>query len=187
MRELFTVFMKNIKIKSLRTYSWMLPKTEIRDTEKYSKGVFAKSKIKKDEIVAISGGYIMKRKEVKKLPQDLEFLSFQIEKDFFIGIKKYSEMEDCWRFNHSCDPNIGVRGQVSLVAMRDIKANEELVFDYATTLYREKGNKPFRMKCKCGSRNCRKVVTDDDWKIKKLQKKYHGYFQLFINSEIRKK
>jgi len=52
MRELFTVFMKNIKIKSLRTYSWMLPKTEIRDTEKYSKGVFAKSKIKKDELDA---------------------------------------------------------------------------------------------------------------------------------------
>jgi SET domain-containing protein len=35
--------------------------------------------------------------------------------------------------NHSCEPNIGVQGQIVFVAMRDIAAGEELTHDWATT------------------------------------------------------
>lgn len=33
--------------------------------------------------------------------------------------------------NHLCNPNVGVRGEITFVAMRDIKAGEELTTDYA--------------------------------------------------------
>jgi len=36
--------------KKKRTFSWMNPKLEVRDTKKYGKGVFTKKDIKKDEI-----------------------------------------------------------------------------------------------------------------------------------------
>jgi len=35
--------------------------------------------------------------------------------------------------NHSCEPNIGVQGQIVFVAIRDIAAGEELTHDWATT------------------------------------------------------
>ena len=33
--------------------------------------------------------------------------------------------------NHSCEPNLGLQGQVVYVSLRDIEADEELTFDYA--------------------------------------------------------
>lgn len=34
--------------------------------------------------------------------------------------------------NHSCDPNIGLQGQIVFVAMRDIAAGEELTHDWGS-------------------------------------------------------
>lgn len=69
--------------------------------------------------------------------------------------------------------------------MRDIKAGEEITFDYVMCVTE---NKPFwKMKCLCGSKNCRGIIKDSDWKIKELQKKYKGYFQPYIEEKIDKK
>ena len=35
--------------------------------------------------------------------------------------------------NHSCEPNLDVKGQIVFVAIRDIEEDEELSFDYAMT------------------------------------------------------
>jgi hypothetical protein len=42
----------------------------------------------------------------------------------------------------------------------------------------------FTFECKCGSKQCRKIITEDDWKIKELQKKYNGHFQWFLQKKI---
>ena len=61
--------------------------------------------------------------------------------------------------NHSCDPNCEtqkwlVRGElaIGLFALSDIRAGEELTFDYNFERY---GDKP--MRCYCGARTCRRV------------------------------
>lgn len=55
-----------------------------------------------------------------------------------------------WRFtNHSCDPNSCVVGR-RLVALRDIRAGEEISFNYNTTEYELA--EPFS--CHCGSPRC---------------------------------
>jgi len=33
--------------------------------------------------------------------------------------------------NHSCEPNVGILGQIIFVAMRNIDSGEELTIDYA--------------------------------------------------------
>lgn len=48
--------------------------------------------------------------------------------------------------NHSCEPNIGVQGQIIFVAMRDIAAGEELTHDWATT-----DDDNYEMRCHCGA------------------------------------
>lgn len=57
--------------------------------------------------------------------------------------------------NHSCAPNITrtVDG-VSFVALRDIKADEQVTCDYATL----EVNPDWSMECKCGAPQCRGVI-----------------------------
>ena len=42
-----------------------------------------------------------------------------------------------WYINHSCNANAGLRGSVSIIAMRDIKVGEEVVVDYFSQYKRD--------------------------------------------------
>ena len=58
--------------------------------------------------------------------------------------------------NHSCNPNAGIRHNRRLVALRAIRAGEEIRFDYSTTMDEEMWTMP----CRCGAPGCRGVVED---------------------------
>jgi len=64
------------------------------------------------------------------------------------------------KFNHSCDPNCGIRlnahGGHDFIAMRDIEPNEEATFDYAMRNYRIDH---FPGRCTCGEQACRGSIT----------------------------
>ena len=64
------------------------------------------------------------------------------------------------KFNHSCDPNCGIRlnksGGHDFVAMRHISPHEETTFDYAMRNYRIEH---FPDACICGSQDCRGDIT----------------------------
>jgi SET domain-containing protein len=57
--------------------------------------------------------------------------------------------------NHSCDPNAGLTGAVTLSAVRAIAAGEEIVFDYSTCV----PDPAWTLECRCGSPLCRGVVA----------------------------
>lgn len=166
-----------------RTFSWMNPKLEVRDTEKYGKGVFAKENLVKDDVLAIFGGYIMTLDEENSLPETIKDLAHQISEGFVIGINDPNDMQSVDFFNHSCDPNAGFHGQIFLAAIRDINIDEQICFDYAMTVG---GDGPYSLKCLCGSENCREVITNTDWKKPELQEKYKGYFQWYLEKKINK-
>jgi len=81
--------------------------------------------------------------------------------------------------NHSCEPNLGLQGQVVYVALRDIEIDEELTFDYAMS-----DDEFYEMKCRCGASTCRGTITGLDWRKPEIQKKYDGYFSWFIQRQI---
>lgn len=83
--------------------------------------------------------------------------------------------------NHSCDPNIGVQGQIIFVAMRDIQAGEELTHDWATT-----DDDTYAMVCHCGSPQCRKIITGQDWRRPELQEKYREYMSWYLQEKIKR-
>ena len=86
--------------------------------------------------------------------------------------------------NHSCEPNAGFKGQIAIVAMRDIGSGEQITIDYAMVLYHSPHGPAYQLDCRCGAPTCRGVVTDDDWKIEALQERYRGWFQPFLQQEI---
>lgn len=170
-------------------FYWLNPKLKVQKTVRYGFGTFAKENIKKGDLLLVIGGYIMKASEEENLPGTLSDNGIQVAENLSLAISKKEELGGINFFNHSCDPNVGIKGQIFLVAMKNIKKGEEATFDYAMTLYRSKNTKPYSLigeKCLCGKKNCRGVVTDNDWKKKDLQKKYKGYFQYYIQEKIDK-
>jgi len=166
------------KIKSYRS-----PKTEVRESLIRGKGLFAKKNIKKGEIVFIKSGHIVKGyKEMKRLEEKFGEYDLQITDDFYLCPKAKEEVKDIAIFiNHSCEPNVGPDGQITFVALRNIKAGEELCYDYAMTT-----NRGYKLQCNCGSKNCRRIITGRDWKRKDLQKKYGNHFAYHILKKIKK-
>lgn len=170
-----------------RFYKWRLgwetPKTaiiELRASKIDGSGVFAVSQIKKGEVAAEG----IHREDYNNLipwskfdsyGQDLKkkILSFCIgTPEGFIPLDpekplNFKRIPADSRMNHSCNGNLGFNDDGDFVAIRDIQRGEELTYDYGLA----ESNPDFKMQCKCGSQNCRKVVTGNDWKEEQFRSK----------------
>jgi uncharacterized protein len=156
--------------------SYLSPKTEVRESSIQGRGLFAIADIAKDEIVAAKGGHIVTRDQLRELTPRLGPAEVQIAEDLFICPVTEEEREGSMIFgNHSCNPNIGVCGQIVFVAMRDIRAGEELTHDWAMT-----DDDDSSMICRCGAQDCRGTITGKDWQRPELQARYAGYFSVYL-------
>jgi len=162
-------------------FSYLSPKTEVRESKIHGRGLFATADIVKDEIVAVKGGHIVDRKTLReKITPRLRAVEIQIDDDLFIAPVADEERELSMLYlNHSCSANLGVRGQITFVAMRDIRSSEELTHDWATT-----DDDDYSIECKCGAPNCRKILTGKDWQRPELQRRYAGYFSAYLARKI---
>src|SRR5215831_739650 len=115
--------------------SYRSPKTEVRESAIHGRGLFATADIAKNEIVAVKGGHIVDRKTLReKITPVLGPVEIQIGDDLFIAPVTVQERELSMLYsNHSCDPNLGIIGEITFVAIRDIRADEELTHDWAMT------------------------------------------------------
>lgn len=165
-------------------FHWLNPKIEVRDSSVEGKGLFAKERVLKGERVLIIGGYILTVDEESKLPGKCHDNGVQITEDLVISITKEEEYDGFNFLNHNCSPNCGFKGQIFLVAMRDIEKDEEITIDYAMVLFKTSNGPRYELTCLCGDAHCRKSITDEDWKIPALQEKYNGYFQYFLQEKI---
>ena len=165
----------------VKPISYRSPKTEVRESAIHGRGLFAIAKISKGEIVAVKGGHIVDRETLRnEITPQLGPVEIQIGDDLFISPITAEERELSMLYsNHSCDANIGVRGEVTFVAMRDIRAGEELTHDWAMT-----DDDDYSFECKCGAPACRKTLTGKDWQRPELQEKYAGFFSAYLAEKI---
>lgn len=153
------------------------PKITLKETKKFGKGVFARSNIKKGELVASFDG--------KKYDDDFEDWTKDLQTHTIQFAKtKWRDSKGIARYiNHSCDPNCGIKRLFDVVAMRDIKKGEQITWDYEMT---EKSDW-FRMKCKCGSQLCRKVIGNYKNMPLDVRKRYKGFISKWLLPKPRKK
>jgi len=161
--------------------SYLSPKTEVRESKIHGRGLFATADIAKDEIVVVKGGHIVDRKTLREqITPRLGPVEIQIDDDLFIAPVTEEERELSMLYlNHSCDPNLGVRGEITFAAMRDIRAAEELTHDWAMT-----DDDDYSVECNCGVPDCRKTLTGKDWQRPNLQERYAGYFSAYLARKI---
>ncbi len=154
-------------------------KIYIGDSPINGKGMFAKERIKKGGVVFIKGGHILERSEFFSSGEISSYLP--IDDNYFIAAKTPEEEEAIKLYNnHSCDPNCGLRGEITFVAIRDIEIGEELTCDYAFI-----DNEDYEFECNCGSENCRKKITGYDWKLPELQSRYREYFSAYLQAKFK--
>ena len=160
--------------------TYISPKAEKRGSDIDGRGLFARELISKSDIVVIKGGYVMTKTQRDKVGEELGPSEIQVTEDLFFGPSILDEREGgMMHLNHSCEPNVGVQGQIVFIALRDIAKDEELTFDYAMT-----DDEPYEMRCNCGTTSCRGVVTGRDWMKPVVQRKYDGYFSWFIQRRV---
>lgn len=158
------------------------PKVESRDTANRGRGLFAKRPIAQGEFIVVTLGQIVHWTGHDQYNENLHV--FQIETDTLIAPVE-DNIQGIFSVNHSCDPNAGIRGQISLVAIRPIQQDEEICYDYAMTDSDYYGKEIFQMTCLCGSPMCRKSITDKDWLRADLRDRYKGYFSSYLAARIR--
>jgi uncharacterized protein len=176
------------EVREMKTYlsqTWTDSRIEFRKSRISGDGMFARERIKKGETVCIVGGIVM---------TDEEFAAFQVTHRLYNSIQiddhtHLVEDPEVTRtlegsMNHSCDSNVWMDDEVTLVARRDIESGEEVTIDYA--LFTTQSNWMLDTRCRCGSPFCRRIITGDDWRREDVQERYRNHFSPFINRRIEK-
>ena len=101
-----------------------------------------------------------------------------------LGIRKHItfDPEFLQYINHSCEPNVFFdTTAMNLVALKNLKHNEEMTFFYPSTEWKMK--QPFQ--CYCGSIHCIGQVRGAAYLSKEAQEKYR--FTDFIQQQLAKR
>jgi len=156
-------------------------KTEIRNHSLCDKGTFAIQDINKGEMIYIRGGELMKKEEAFNYkPGECPDGLWPITEDYWLGARTEEDfVKQKVYVNHSCDANCGLSGEITCVAMRDIKVGEEITQDYGLL-----DDSDYELECSCGSANCRKVATGQDWQLPDLQEQYYDYYAPYLKKRI---
>ncbi len=159
--------------------NYFSPRAESREIPRTGFGSFAIAPIGIGTVVATFGGTIMSRSVFRNYPIEQQSRSLQIETDSFALGPELPEPGDL--INHSCAPNCGMRNATQVVAMRPIAIGEEITFDYSMS----DASDYDEFDCECGTPQCRKRITGNDWKLPELQMRYQGMFSPYIQRLMR--
>ena len=145
--------------------------------------MFANAPIRRGEVVVVWGGTTILTEEDLRCGMGAGYDWATIGEGLYLAAPK--DGGDLTNFmNHSCDPNVWMADEVTLVARRDIAVDEELTLDYC--LIEADEDWVGSWECRCGSELCRGRYTGRDWRCSELQERYRGHFSPFINARIRR-
>ena len=145
---------------------------KIKKSKIDNKGLYANCDIKKGTKIIEYKGKIITRKQSEESPK------FDNGRAIYLfNLNNKYDLDGDYKFNtarlinHSCEPNCEVSGtglKVWVYAIKDIKKDDELSYDYGFSY--DKDYKQFP--CRCGTKNCIGYIVREGsrWRIKKRKK-----------------
>ncbi len=167
--------------RSYRDQSWLHPGLKLRLSRIHGKGLVVTRPLPQGEAVLIFGGTLFSKAQVVAGKANNRTL-MQMDDDSWLGNRAEEPIGEDYFINHSCEPNLWMGDEVTLVARRKIAAGEEVTMDYA--MHFADPNWTMRNPCKCGSSLCRQVITGKDWMLAQLQTSYRDHFSPFLNKRV---
>jgi hypothetical protein len=160
-------------VQQLSSKKISLHKIRVGKSKIAGKGLFAQRSIKKGEVLFCVEGPI---------------IQYAVQSDYRIGQNWLQIRENVWQIpprghvwnfiNHSCEPNCGMKRGNAVVAMRDIRNDEELTIDYSTI----EGGRRWHMHCKCGLASCRKLIRSIQFLPRELFLRYRHYIPIYLQN-----
>lgn len=145
------------------------------------KGLFAGEFIKANDLILSFGG-ILALVADRNSGKYLNSTFAGIANGIMICEEAISQKDYSDYINHSCEPNVGMDDCLTIIAIRDIEKDEELLCDYAFW----EADESWQMKCECncGSSKCRKKITGKDWRNAKCSDRYFPFYSPFLQRRI---
>jgi SET domain-containing protein len=141
-------------------------------------GLFIGEDIEKGELICHIKGTVMRKTNLNRRDA--------LANPNWIGIakNKWFNPEKPYEYiNHSYVPSAGIRGKISLIALRSMKKGEEITIDYSTV----EGDPFWKMACACRTRQCRQIIKSIQFlperKYRRLDPHIPAYFKnLYIRN-----
>ena len=140
-----------------------MKKVRVGKSKVHGKGVIADENIRKGEHIQYIRGPI-----VFKAPHNARESNIIAN---WVGVEKnrWIVPEKPFIFlNHSCEPNAAVVGKRLLVALKNVKKDEEITMDYSLT----DADPHWQLRCQCGSKSCRRYIGPIQMLPESVFKKY---------------
>lgn len=140
-----------------------MKKIRIGKSHVHGRGVFADEYIRRGEKIQYIRGPI-----IKKITHNAR--ESKVIEDW-VGVGKdtwIKPLEPFLFLNHSCEPNAVIVGKRLLVALKNIRKDEEISMDYSLS----DADEHWSMRCGCGTRSCRKYVGPVQELPSRVFKKY---------------
>jgi SET domain-containing protein len=162
--------------------TWVNPKLVSAPSPIHGDGVFASAPIGAGEPVMDFGGEMVTQ---DRLANYRERSVWEVKRGLYLALPN-TDTEDSLdeHLNHSCDANTWLVDETKIVARRDIGAGEEITLDQGTWNFDEAEYAHDGTACSCGARNCRGVLTENDWKRADVQESYRGHFHPLVQKMI---
>ncbi len=146
----------------------------IEDSSKiHGKGIFARQNIEKNQPICV-----IKGRKMFKINKDEEDALAHPD---WVGFEMNHWVDPIPPFkylNHSCNPNSAIKGKVTLVALKDITAGEEITIDYSII----EADPRWYMKCNCKEPNCRGIIRSIQFLPEAIYKKYTPHISKVFQS-----
>jgi len=147
----------------------------IKDSKIHGNGLYANKDFKKGELIFGVDISKLPRVNPKEVTDEEELhVDYVGRGQYVIGTHPYAYI------NHSCDPNVFVKHETiarsKYYAMKDVKKGEQFTYDYGVNAMDQIDKELWRTKCKCGSKNCRGILSTCFLKQPlDIQRKYYEY------------
>lgn len=167
----------------------MSKKFSVKKSTIEGQGIYATVLIEKGEIICAFEGEKISIPELKRrYNEGKERICDPLQ----VSERRYLDLKKPYvYFNHSCEPSAGLIKSSTLISLREIRPSEEITFDYSTTEWTWDHfgkNKEWEMKCICGSKICRRTISQFPYLPKNLISEYlqSGILQDFIFRKAKK-
>ena len=161
---------------------WIHPSLYTDQSPIQGRGLFTNALIEKGDLVVRWGGWLFVGTSASADSTLQEHTAVGISEGVVLGAVDPSAISPDDFMNHSCEPNVGMRDAISLVALRTISLGEELVADYV--MWTADQHYEMDRSCNCRTARCRHSITGKDWLMPELQRRYGAYFSPFLRRRI---
>ena len=115
---------------------------------------------------------MFRTKQFNEIVNHTKYTVIKQTNDGFFAPHDLNYLSVPWYMNHSCSYNVGFDNKGNYITARIINNGEELVTDYGLSV----SDPDYKLLCKCKSKNCRKIITGNDWRNDRFVEKNKNYF-----------